>query len=122
MRDRQNRPSVSQTNLRLVIGLALLSVTSGCRANSDPNRLQLQGTVGRVAPLIGGSVYELQTPDGTYTVRSARRDLQPGQALMIEGRWQFLDPPVDRSPVVTEPTAPARAEEQPRYIEEQLQP
>lgn len=108
--------------IRLVILLACLGLQSGCRADTDPSRLRLQGTVGRIAPLISGSVYELQSAEGTYTVRSSRRDLQSGQAVTVEGRWQVLEPHSDSSPVVTEPTAPARAEDQPRYVEERVQP
>jgi cell division protein FtsN len=98
-----------------------LGLTSGCRAEPDAAYVRLQGTVGRVAPLIGGSVYELQTAEGTYTVRSARRDRQPGQGVTIEGRWQVLEPLANPLTAVTEPTAPPRADDQPRFVEEQGQ-
>jgi hypothetical protein len=122
VRDRQNRLPVSQTRLPLVILLAVLTCNGGCRADTDPHRVQLRGTVGRIAPLIGGLVYELQTLEGTYTVRSSRRDLQPGQAVTIEGRWQVLELQSAPSPAVTEPMAPTRVEDQPRYLEEWVQP
>lgn len=121
MRDRQNRFSVSQTAFRLVIFLTGFGLASGCRAEPAPGYVRLQGTVGRVAPLLSGSVYELQTVEGTYTVRSTRRDRQAGQGVTIEGRWHTLESPAAASTAVTEPTAPPRADDQPRYVEEQGQ-
>lgn len=85
------------------IGLLLaLSALTGCRSVTTVENVQrhphrnwftetvyLEGTIGQLAPLLDGQLYELKDGTGSIWVLSRTPNLRPGDQVLIKGRVRY---------------------------------
>ncbi|NJO42570.1 MAG: hypothetical protein HC769_11090 [Cyanobacteria bacterium CRU_2_1] len=85
----------------LLMGMVGCGVTTVRQVQEHPTRnwfnstVQLKGTIGDRAPLIGAQVYQLQDETGTIWVLTTDTNLRSGERVVVQGKVLFQSIPIE---------------------------